>query len=249
MISVFKEVHQPSVEIWGIKILEPITSLTDIMVSCVCFYAAYRIYREFHSLSKKDKYLHTLYILSVMYFLLMALATLLGGILGHAFLYLYGFRQKLFGWIISMASVVMLERYVIFSLRQQIGERIFRLLNYLNVMEFFVLLVVTLITLNFFIVEAHGSYGILFVTGGLELWDYIRRRSQTSLKMLKAVAWAVLTSIVHLTKFSVSPWFNYLDISHILMCITAWYFYNAVKYHLNKCASGIDQSVSDIVNV
>ncbi|GIV30231.1 MAG: hypothetical protein KatS3mg028_1297 [Bacteroidia bacterium] len=133
-----------------------------------------------------------------------------------------------------MASVVMLERYVIFSLRQQIGEKMFRLLNYLNITEFFALLIVTLITMNFFIVEAHGTYGVLFVTGGLKMWDYIRNQSQASFKMLKAVGWAVLTSVVHLTKFSISPWFNYLDISHILMSVTSWYFYQAVRYHLNE---------------
>ncbi|GIV30232.1 MAG: hypothetical protein KatS3mg028_1298 [Bacteroidia bacterium] len=96
MLSVFKEVHQPAVEVWGIKILEPVTSLTDIMVSGVCFYAAYMIYKEFYGAAKKGGHLHTLYALSIMYFSLMGVATLLGGIFGHAFFIFIWFSSKAF---------------------------------------------------------------------------------------------------------------------------------------------------------
>jgi hypothetical protein len=159
----------------------------------------------------------------------MGTATFLGGILGHAFQHALSFSWKLPGWITSMVSVMCLERFVIFRLKKHLSLPFFRILNILNIAEFLLLTLLTIYTMNFFIVEAHGTYGILMVVGGLEFWNFLNRRCSVSLLMLRAVGMAIVTALIHLTRFSINKWFNYLDIAHVLMIFTACFFYRAIR--------------------
>jgi hypothetical protein len=224
-MTIFEEIVQPSVLIFGIRISEPVTSLTDIMASAACFYFAYSIY-QFRTERNQ------LFYLAFLYFLLMGAATFFGGVLGHAFQHRLTLPWKLPGWITSMVSVMCLERFVIFRLKKNFSPAFFRILNILNIVEFLLLTSLTIYTLNFFIVEAHGTYGILFVVGGLELWNYLKTKGATSLLMLRAVSMAIVTALIHLTRFSIDEWFNYADIAHVLMIFTAYFFYRAVRKKL-----------------
>src|SRR6056297_2947849 len=115
--------EQPSIELWGVLINEPVTVLTDLLVSAVCIYAFVKIIQLPHR-GKLKAYL-------LWYFFLMALATMFGGIIGHAFLWHFdaswdnpewvnsiiskiaflemnepAYVWKLPGWIISMLSIM-----------------------------------------------------------------------------------------------------------------------------------------------
>ena len=76
-----------SIDIAGIKILEPVTTITDLLVTVVCFYAFFHLRTHSHKQTKHVKFYRY-------FFLFMGLATLLGGIIGHAFLYLFTFAWK-----------------------------------------------------------------------------------------------------------------------------------------------------------
>ncbi|MCU0369089.1 MAG: hypothetical protein MUF39_09695, partial [Cyclobacteriaceae bacterium] len=93
---------QPSISIYNIRIDEPINTLTDLIVSAVCFYAFFRL--------KKSGLTGRTQLYFRMYFLLLGIATLFGGIIGHGFLYVFSFAWKLPGWIVSMLSVAFIER-------------------------------------------------------------------------------------------------------------------------------------------
>lgn len=66
-----------TIHLWGIRIDEPIVTLTDLLVTVLCFIYAYKI----HKSGKKEK---TFFYFKI-YFFTMGIATLLGGIIGHAF--------------------------------------------------------------------------------------------------------------------------------------------------------------------
>ena len=89
--------EQTTVELFEVRLFEPVTVLTDLLVSGVCFYA-------FHKLGKTPKSSEPDVVCTLFryYFLAMGIATLYEGIIGHGFLYLFGFKWKLPGWIISM---------------------------------------------------------------------------------------------------------------------------------------------------
>lgn len=208
---------QPSIYIQGIRIDEPITTLTDLLVSAVCLYA-------FVKLSKHSVRTKTLTYLRY-YFLLMCLATLFGGLIGHAFLYALSFSWKLPGWIISMFSVAFIERSAIEYARPHTKKQVGNFLSILNILELITIMTITLSTLNFKWVEFHSGYGLLGVVLPLHLYVYYKTKDRGSLYMILAVAIASVAALLFMNKISLHQWFNYLDISHVVMAIAAYVFY------------------------
>ncbi len=208
---------QPSIEVFGLRVDEPVTMLTDLVVTAVCIYAFVRLSRI---PVKNNVHFYLKY-----YFLSMGIATAVGGIIGHGFFYLFAFAWKLPGWLTSMISVALLERAVILYARKLILPFLGKLFAWLNVIELATFVTITFITLNFFFVEVHAAYGLLIVTTGFSLIVFIKTRNKGSRTFLLAVAFSSLSALVFMNEWGISIWFNHFDISHLLMAISAWVFY------------------------
>ena len=213
----------------GLTVMEPVTMLTDLLVSGVCLYAFFKL-RQLNSGAK------TVRLFSV-YFLLLAIATAYGGIIGHGFLHLLSFEWKMPGWLISMASVTILERAVITHARPYLKPNVGNFLIRLNLFELGFLTAVVLVTMNFFFVEVHAAYGLLAMVSVLELIVFLKTRKAGTRKagsrlMLIAVGISSIAALVHLSEFSPHRWFNFLDLSHVVMAVSAYVFYvGARKVH------------------
>lgn len=212
-------------QLGNVSIQEPVTVLTDLVVTAVCWYAYWQL----------GKYtsgrLKTLF---QAYFFIMGLATAYGGIIGHGFIQQLGFVWKVPGWLLSMFAVALLERAAIFHAKPWLSPKLGRLLAILNLIELFALLVVVLYTLNFFFVEAHAAYGLLVVVATLEAYIYLKTKHIASKKMLYSISIAALAAGVHLAEISLHKWFNHLDLSHVLMAVSSWILYQAVCKLLHK---------------
>ncbi len=208
---------QPSIEVLGLWVDEPVTMITDLVVTAVCIYAFVRLSRI---PVKNNVHFYLKY-----YFLSMGIATAVGGIIGHGFFYLFAFAWKLPGWLTSMISVALLERAVILYARKLILPFLGKFFAWLNVIELATFVTITFITLNFFFVELHAAYGLLIVTTGFSLIVFIKTRNKGSRTFLVAVAFSSLSALVFMNEWGISIWFNHFDISHLLMAISAWVFY------------------------
>lgn len=206
-----------TIKLFGIRIDEPIVTLTDLLVSVLCFVFAYKI----HQSGKKER----TFIYFKIYFLTMGIATLLGGIIGHAFLYAFSFYWKLPGWIMSMISIMFLERAVIEHTRIYLKTSVVKVLGVINILEFITFLTLTIITLDFFFVEFHSGYGLMFVVLSLEGFLFLKTKNQAGKYMLAGVGFAALAALFFMTKISPHRWFDYLCVSHVLMAIAATFFY------------------------
>lgn len=206
---------------FGIRIDEPVVTITDLLVSFLCLYFFYKIHRS----GKKEK----TFLFFKIYFLSMGIATLFGGIIGHAFLYYFSFYWKLPGWIMSMISIMFLERAVIEHTRIWLKDSIVKIFGIINILEFLTFLTLTILTLNFFFVEFHSGYGLMFVVLSLEGFLYIKTKNAGSKFILIGVSFAALAAIFFMNKISPHQWFNYISISHIFMAIAAIFFYLGTK--------------------
>lgn len=211
------EFIKTSIEVAGIKIMEPVTAATDLLVSLVCLYAFFTL--------KNTKTNSPTVRLFTYYFLTMALATLYGGLIGHAFLYLLSFSWKVPGWLISMISVALIERAAISHAQPLLKPSIGKFFATLNIVELLTLTTVVLLTLNFFFVEAHAAYGLLVVVFSFEFYAYRKTKAEGSRLLLIAVLISATAATVHLTQLTIDPWFNHLDFSHVLMAVAAYVFY------------------------
>jgi hypothetical protein len=201
----------------GIRIDEPVVTLTDLVVSAACFYFAWRLYRQ----GKKGK-VHTYFQL---YFFIMGLATAFGGIIGHAFIYALPFAWKLVGWIISMISIMMIERAAIEHTKLVFRPGILQALRWINVVEFITFLGLTIYTLDFWFVQFHSGYGLMFVVLSLEGYLYYKTRNTASGNMLIGCFFAAIAAIFFIYHISPHQWFNYICMSHLWMTIAAWFFW------------------------
>ena len=159
------------------------------------------------------------------FFLTMGIATTIGGLIGHAFIYAFTFGWKVPGWIMSMLSVALIERSAILHAQPLMKRSIGKFFAVLNLVELITFIFISIFTLNFLFVEIHATYGLMLVVFSFELFVFIKTKDKGSRYILLAVALAALSAIIHLNKISLHQWFNFNDISHVLMAISAWLFY------------------------
>ncbi len=210
--------NAPSLEIAGIRIDEFSTTLTDILVALFCFYAAYvlQAYRKKHKSGS----------LLIWHFVFLGLGTFLGGVMGHGFLYALGMTGKLPGWLFSMISVLCLEGFVLEQLHRQVRPVWFNTFFSLILINFIVFALLAVSGLSFIWVEVHTVAGLLLFVGGAGLWMIRKgRMKKMFIRFWQGIAAAFLAALVFVLKISLHRWFNHLDISHVFLGISAWYFY------------------------
>ncbi|MBT4338051.1 MAG: hypothetical protein HOD63_05645 [Bacteroidetes bacterium] len=234
---------QPDIFLWGLRIQEPITTITDLMVTAVCLYAFIKL-AKIPVQSKTHLYVKY-------YFLSMSIATFFGGVFGHGFLYMFDFTWnmpegfnnfvasifgeknvndsayplKLPGWITSMFAVMLLERAIIEYARKLISRPLGTFFGWVNIIELLIFMTITFTTLSFYFVEIHTAYGLLFVVGSFSTFVYIKTRSQGSKIFMIAVGISATAALFFMNQWGFGPWFNHLDASHTLMTIGAFVYY------------------------
>lgn len=221
-LVISSELLQPSIFPFGIRIDEPVTTLTDLIVSAVCLYAFFSL--------RKLWIPHRVYLLFRGFFLFMGLATLLGGILGHGFLYAFDDAWKFPGWAFSMLAINLIERVMITYSRPYLQTGFTRFFSWLNIIELLLFATLAFTTLEFLFVEIHTAYGLLIFVFSFSLFHYIRGNDRTVFKwFLGGVLAVAVSDFFFLTEISISRWFNHIDISHILLALAAWLFYMGAR--------------------
>lgn len=208
---------QPSIELFGITIMEPMVTFTDLWITAVCIYAFIQL-KKLNKPGREHQYMRW-------YFAIMGLATFLGGILGHAFQYAIGIEWKLPGWIISMVAVMAIERASIMHAKPILKPRFAKILGAANVAEFIVFAIITFFTLNFFFIKVHSAYGLGLVVLPINFWVYWKTRNEGSRIYVLTVLFASLSAIFYIAEIGISIWFNHLDVAHTIMAISMYFFY------------------------
>lgn len=218
---------QPSIELFDITIMEPMVTFTDLWITSVCIYAFLKLVK----LKRKGK-VHQ-YIR--WYFLIMAVATFLGGILGHAFQDVVGLSWKLPGWLISMLAVMSIERASIMHAQPVINDRFGKFLEIANIVELLTFAVITFSSLNFFYIQVHSAYGLGLIVLPLHFLVYWRTRNEGSRIFFLTVIFATLAAFFYTSEIGLHKWFNHLDLAHTVMALSMYFFYRgALKFEVLK---------------
>lgn len=210
-----------SIFIGGVRIDEPIVTITDLMIAGLSFYYFYKV--------RNKSAEHPSYFYFKYYFLLMGIAVTFGGLVGHAFLYALPFSWKLLGWVISMIAIMMIERAAISHTDIILDKKIIKYLSVLNIIEFIIFLGLTLYTLEFSYVELHSAYGLMVVFFSLELFLYIKTKNEASRLFLIMIFWIALAAFVFSKQVSPHQWFNHICLSHLFIFIGTIVLYRGVE--------------------
>jgi hypothetical protein len=165
----------------------------------------------------------------------MGLATVFGGLVGHAFYYEFSRSWKLLGWVISMFAIMLIERAAIEHTDIILKKKYLKILRVVNIIEFSIFLFLTFYTLDFFYVQLHSGYGLMFVVLTIEFLLFIKTKNEASKYIMAGIGFAALSALTFSTEFSLHPWMNYLSISHIWMAVATVFIYQgAVKIGIKK---------------
>lgn len=215
------DLSQPPLEIFGMTITEPIVTLTDLMITAVCFYAFIQL-KKLNRKGKVHKYIRW-------YFGIMAIATLLGGLLGHAFQEQIDLAWKLPGWLISMLAVMAVERASIIHAKPILNEKLGKFLELANVVELLTFAVLAFSTLNFFFIQIHSAYGLGLVVLPIHFYVYWKTRNEGSRIFFLTVIFATLAAFFYTSKIGLNKWFNHLDLAHTVMAISMYLLYRGAR--------------------
>ncbi len=213
---------QPSIEFFGLTIMEPMVTFTDLWITGVCVYAFVRLVKQ-NRKGKVHQYIRW-------YFLIMAVATFLGGILGHALQDVVGLSWKLPGWLISMLAVMSIERASIMHARPVISASFGKFLEIANVIELLIFAVLAFSTLNFFYIQVHSAYGLALIVLPLHFLVYWRTRNEGSRIFFLTVIFSTLAAFFYTSEIGLHPWFNHLDLAHTVMAISMYLFYRGALH-------------------
>lgn len=213
---------QPSIELFGVTIMEPMVTLTDFWITAVALFAFWKL-RQWNQPGAMHAYMRW-------YFLLMGIATFFGGLLGHAFQHMIGLEWKLPGWLISMLAVSAIERATIMYVHPLIPPRFAKFLEVANILELIIFAVITFTTLDFFYIKVHSAYGLGLIVLPLHAYAWWKTRNQGSRIIALSVCFASIAAITYTTKIGLHTWFNHLDVSHTVMAISLYFFYRGTLH-------------------
>jgi len=214
--------QNPTIYLGALRIDEPVSAFTDIIICLVCFYAFY-----------KTKALEVYKAISLYrwFFLFTGLSTLVAAIIGHAFLYYFGANAKMYGWLFGIAGTSFAQFAAMYNTRGLIGQPVFKRLILINSIEVIAAFVAVFMSWNFAVVEVHTAYGLLLNVVALEFINYKKTESALSIKVIYGIGIAVLAVLCHIFQFACSVWFNHIDLSHVFMALSMYVIYKGISLY------------------
>jgi uncharacterized protein DUF6962 len=220
--SIMIPYQNPTIYLGTLRIDEPVSAVTDIIMCSVCFYAFY-----------KTKALEAYKPVSLYrwFFLFTGLSTLVAAIIGHAFLYYFGANAKIYGWLFGIAGTTFAQFAAMYNTRKLIGEPVFKRLILINGIEVIAAFILVFITWSFVVVEVHTAYGLLLNVVVLESINYKKTESVLSIKVIYGIGIAVVAVLCHIFQFACSVWFNHIDLSHVFMALSMYVIYKGISLY------------------
>lgn len=209
-------------ELGGILILEPVTSLTDIITGVAGMVGFYLL----HRLGRTEK----IHIFFKYYLLFMGMATFLGAFFAHSFVYILGHQGRMLGWSFSGFSIFFIEQSSIESVKEWIKPNYKKVLTSISYFKIAIFFFFMFYTQSFTVVQQNASLGLICLVLPLHLWAYNKSKDQGSKWILISILWALIPAITFNTQFTLHAWFNYHDISHVLMTIFMVFMYWGGRY-------------------
>ena len=221
---------QPSIEVLNLRIDEPVTTLTDVLLAVICFYAFIRIGR-LESAVRGRKYFR-------LYFLVLGTGALTGGLLGHAFQYRLTDEWKLISWILTPVSVSLIIQALLEVARPWLTGKTAAWISRINILILFPVLGLTIRYVSFLPVKYYAAFGLIVMAGSLNYFIFQKSRERGVLFLVGGIGIGFLSMVIFSLEWGFSAWFNHRDISHMILCLSVFYMYKGIRMILVSNAAG-----------
>ena len=191
--------------------------MTDFLVACVCWAAYY----FFHRLSG-PKAGHTWF---KKYFLVFAIGMTSAAWLGHGLQAYLTPEFKIIGWMCSATGLMFLQVGSLQIIEKQVKTSLRSMLQKWFILQWILAILLMMFFIKEGIVEAFKVTQINAVVAlfgfilPMHYFGYKKMQHKGSKIVIIALAYSIIPGIVYSNQISISKWFNYHDISHVLMSI------------------------------
>lgn len=159
--------------------------------------------------------------------------------LGHGLQAYVTPNVKIIGWACGATGLMFLQLGSLRLIEKQLPQKAKKLLP-----KWFNLQWILAISLMFYFLSSgiETAFKVTQINSVIALWgfvlpmqvfSYYKLKNKTSKIVIIALLYSVIPGVVYSTQLSVSNWFNYHDISHVLMAIFMTMMFLGL-YHLTK---------------
>ncbi len=209
--------EQSFVILYGITLSEPVTFLTDMLITISCIY----IYVRLRQLNENNLYARRW----SLFFLYLGISTFIGGF-AHLFVQYTGKSLTLFSWLVSFASVFYAEKASILTYN---SNKFKSTMIYLIKSHTALLMLLAIFFIDFIYVKINSTIGIGIITLTSHIVKYTKEKNIGYIYIILGIFVAFSSSIIHTLKISISKWVTYNDIGHLLLIICLYFLYIGIK--------------------
>lgn len=214
MIESPDSILNPTVFIGTLELREPVTAVTDFMIAIACAVAFWIL-----TTSKKERSDSFHYYRG--FFLMYALGMTFAAWIGHGLQAYFGPEWKMLGWFCSMTGQALLVLGSLIEVKSFMKPIIYKTIVGALLAQFvvFTVLILNPSTRGF---EVPQTASVIVLTGfviPLQLFGYLKNNNIGSLLVVSAIVYGIVPGYVYNNQISLNKWFNYHDISHVLVVV------------------------------
>ncbi|RLD22756.1 MAG: hypothetical protein DRI71_07095 [Bacteroidetes bacterium] len=205
------------IELFGLTVTEPFTWLTNWTVAAFSYYFGHML---FHSKTgdKQAKYWS-------IFFVFMGIASTTGGT-AHGFVNYVGSNFHYAAWIFTGIAVFAAQMA---SLEVVTDARVYAPLKWFVIIELLVMTAAVVFFQSFEAVRINSALALVGIALPIQIYGYkflgMRRNGIIALGIISNVA----PALIHAGRFSYNKWFNFNDLSHIVMIGCFYIIYLGAK--------------------
>ncbi len=151
------------------------------------------------------------------YFLVFAIGMTSAAWLGHGFQAYISDKFKMIGWICGATGIMFLQMGSLQSIKSILTRNVTFLLITVFVIQYVVAVSCMIGFFNFKVVQLNSVIGLWGFVLPLQLFAHLKCKKEGANMVILALLYSVIPGLIYSNQISISKWFNYHDISHVLM--------------------------------
>lgn len=227
------EILNPTVFIGGLELREPVTTLTDFLVAIVALIG----YIKFSKTKDRN---HKGFNYFKYYFLFFAIGMCSAAWIGHGLQAYIDPVFKKIGWVFGTTGLLMLGLGSFIEIKTVSNPKWHAFFKNVFIVQylFFVLILIHPNWSSFTLAQISSCVSLLVFILPIHIFNYSKQKATGSLIIISTICYSIFPGLVYNNQLSFSKWFNYHDISHVLMAIfMLLMIYGTSKLTLNSSSS------------
>ena len=222
--SIIDPIHNPTLVLGQFEWREPVTTLTDSLTASV-FIFAFIVFSRYKG-EKSESFIYF-----KAFFLCFGIGMLCAAWFGHGLAAYFTPRWKVIGWVINSTANLFLGLATLKEITPLIKPHIRRLIKVIFISQVSIFIVFMLIpsTSFFGLAQLCSAVSLLGMMLPMHIFNFYKTKSSGSKLFMIAIGMGVLPGIIFNTQLSVNRWFNYHDISHVVMATIFFVIFLAAR--------------------